>query len=84
MGRMTPNVYQGWEPKVGQIFDVYQIDENHCVKLASLPLEDYVLDWWHKTIMDIGLNKRLIVVSWNDLKQYCMCVRFIPIGRKSC
>jgi len=33
--------------------------------------------WWHQTVMDIGLNKRLVVVSWNDLKE-CMCARFVP------
>ena len=27
--------------------------------------------------MDIGLNKRPTVVSWDDLKE-CMCARFVP------
>ena len=32
---------------------------------------------WHKTVMDTGLNKRLNMVSWSDLKQ-CMRERFVP------
>jgi len=27
--------------------------------------------------MDIGLNKRPIVIAWYDLKE-CMCARFVP------
>jgi len=35
------------------------------------------MQWWHKTVMNIGLNKRLVVVSWEDLK-LCMRARFVP------
>jgi len=35
------------------------------------------MQWWHKIVMDIGLNKRPTVVSWDDLKQ-CMRARFVP------
>ena len=35
------------------------------------------MQWWQKTLMDIGLNKRLPVVSWDDLKA-CMRARFVP------
>ena len=35
------------------------------------------MQWWHKLVMDIGLNKRPPVVSWNDLKEY-MHARFLP------
>jgi len=35
------------------------------------------MQWWHQTIMDIGLNKRSVVVSGSDLK-LCMRVRFVP------
>jgi len=35
------------------------------------------MQWWHQLVMDIRLNKRSIVVSWNDLK-VCMRVRFVP------
>ena len=35
------------------------------------------MQWWHKTLMDIGLNKRQLVVSWEDLKE-CMRARFVP------
>jgi len=38
---------------------------------------DYAMQWWYKTVMDIGLNKRLVVVSWCDLKE-CMRTRFVP------
>jgi len=46
-------------------------------KISFLKFEEYVVQWWHETVMDIGLNKRPNVVSQNDLKQ-CMCARFIP------
>jgi len=40
------------------------------------------MQWWHKTVMDIGLNKRSNVVSWEDLK-LCMRARFVlPHYRK--
>jgi len=35
------------------------------------------MQWWHKSVMDIGLNKRSVVVSWNDLKLW-MRARFVP------
>jgi len=35
------------------------------------------MQWWHQTIMEIGLNKRPIVISWSDLK-LCMRARFVP------
>jgi len=35
------------------------------------------MQWWHKIVMDIGLNKRPTVVSWDDLKE-CMRARFVP------
>jgi len=38
---------------------------------------DYAMQWWHTTLMDIGLNKRPLVVSWDDLKA-CMRARFVP------
>jgi len=37
----------------------------------------YAMQWWHKTLMDIGLNKRPTVVSWEDLKE-CMRAKFVP------
>jgi len=38
---------------------------------------DCAMQWWHKTLMDIGLNKRPLVVSWDDLET-CMRARFVP------
>jgi len=35
------------------------------------------MQWWHKTVMDIGLNNKPTVISWDDLK-LCMCARFVP------
>jgi len=35
------------------------------------------MQWWHQTVMEIGLNKRPVMVSWNDLK-LCMRARFVP------
>ena len=67
-GESDPNVYLGWEAKVEQIFNVYEVDEDQKVKLASLEFLDYAMQWWHQTVMDIGLNKRPIVVSWDDLR----------------
>ena len=47
------------------------------MKLASLEFIDYAMQWWHKLVMENGLNKRQPVVSWEDLKE-CMCARFVP------
>ena len=35
------------------------------------------MQWCHKLVMDIGLNKRPPMVSWDDLKE-CMHARFVP------
>jgi len=56
---------------------VHELQDDQKVKSASLEFLDYVKQWWHKTIMDIGLNKRPVVVSWQDLK-LCMRARFMP------
>jgi len=72
-----PSVYLGWEAKVEQIFNVHEVQDDHRVRLASLEFLDYAMQWWHKTLMDIGLNKRSVVVSWKDLK-LCMHARFVP------
>jgi len=76
-GDNDPNVYLGWEVKVEQIFNVYEVKEDQKVKLTSLEFLDYAMQWWPQTVMDIGLNKRPTVVSWYDLKE-CMHVRFVP------
>jgi len=65
-GEGDPNIYLGWEAKVEQIFNVHEVQDDQKVKLASLEFLDYAMQWWHKTAMDIGLNKRLVVVSWED------------------
>jgi len=76
-GEGDPNIYLGWKTKVEQIFNVYEVQEDQKVKLASLEFLNYVVQWWHKSVMDIGLNKRLVVVFWEDLK-LCMRTRFVP------
>jgi len=76
-GDGDPNVYLGREAKVDQIFHVHEVLEDQRVRLAFLEFLDYAMQWWHKTLMDIGLNKRPPVVSWNDLKE-CMRDRFVP------
>jgi len=81
-GEGDPNIYLGWEAKVEQIFNVHEVQEEQKVKLASLEFLDYAMQWWHKTVMNIGLNKRQVVVSWEDLK-LCMRSRFVlPHYRK--
>ena len=35
------------------------------------------MQWCHKLVMDIVLNKRPLVVSWDNLKE-CMHARFVP------
>jgi len=40
-----PNVYLGWEDKVEQIFNVYEVQEDQNVKLASLKFLDYAMQW---------------------------------------
>lgn len=76
-GNNDPNVYSGWEAKVEQIFSVHDVDDKQRVKLVFLKFEFYVMQWWHKTVMDIGLNKRPNAVSWKDLKQ-CIRERLVP------
>jgi len=56
---------------------VYDVQEDQKVKLASLEFLDYAMQWWHQIVMDIGLNKRSLVVSCYDLKE-CMRARFVP------
>jgi len=77
-GDSDPNLYLGWEANVEQIFHIYDVDEDQCIKLSSLEFEDYVMQWWHQLVKDIRLNKRPFVVSWNDLK-VCMCAQFVPL-----
>jgi len=81
-GDSDPNVYLGWEAKCEQIFNAHEVQDDQKVKLASLEFLDYAMQWWHKLVMDIGLNKRQIVVSWENLKE-CMRARFVsPYYRK--
>ena len=70
-------MYLGWEAKVEKIFNVYEVKEDQKIKLASLEFVDYAMQWWHQTVTDIGLNKRSVVVFWDDLKN-CMHARFVP------
>jgi len=65
------------EAKVDRIFNLCEVEEDQKVKLVSLEFEDYVMQWWHQTVMDIGLKRRSILVSWLDLK-LCMRSRFVP------
>jgi len=37
------NLYLGWEAKVDQIFNVYEVEEDQKVKLVSLEFEDYAM-----------------------------------------
>ena len=61
---------------------MYKVTEDQKVRLSSLAFLDYANQWWHKIVMDIGLNKRPTVVSWYDLKA-CMRARFVlPTYRK--
>jgi len=76
-GSNDPSLYFDWEAKVEHLFHVYKVTEDQNVRLASLAFLDYANQWWHKIVMDIGLNKRPIVVSWYDLKA-CMCAKFVP------
>ena len=76
-GDSDPNVYLGWEPKCEQIFHVHEFQEDQRVRLASLEFLDYAMLWWHQTLMNIGLNKRPPLVSWDNLKE-CMRDRFVP------
>jgi len=63
-GESDPNVYLGWEVKVEQIFNLYEVQDDQKVKLTSLHFLDYAMPWWHQFVMDIRLNKRSTVVSW--------------------
>jgi len=46
-GESDPNIYLGWEAKVEQIFNVYLVQEDQKVKLASLEFFDHAMQWWH-------------------------------------
>jgi len=76
-GDGDPNVYLDWEAKCEQIFYVHEVKDDRKVKIASLEFLDYAMQWWHRLVMDIGLNKIPPVVSWNNLK-WCMRIRFVP------
>jgi len=76
-GEGDPNVYLGWEAKVEQIFDENGVLDDQRIRLASLEFLDYAMQWWHQSLVDIGLNKRPLMVSWNNLKA-CMRDRFVP------
>jgi len=76
-GEGDPNVYLGWEAKEYQFFNVHEVQNDQKVRLASLEFMDYAMQWCHKTLMDIGLNKRPTMVFWEDLKE-CMRARFVP------
>jgi len=80
-GHNDPTLYLEWEVKVEKLFNVYKVTEDQKVRLTSLVCLDYVIQWWQQTVLDIGLNKRSIVVSWYDLKE-CMCTRFVPPHKK--
>jgi len=54
-----------------------EVQKDQKIKLASLEFVDYAMQWWHQIVMNIGLNKRSVVVSWYNLKE-CMRVRFVP------
>jgi len=77
-GEGDPNVYLRWGAKCEQIFNVHEVQDDQKVKLFSLEFLDYATQWWHKIVMDIGLNKRPTVVSWEDLKE-CKRARFVDM-----
>jgi len=76
-GESDPDMYLGWEAKVEKIFNVYEVEEDQRVKLASVEFLDYAMQWWHQIVMDIGLNKTSVVVSSYDLRE-CMRTQFVP------
>jgi len=51
-GESDPNLYLGWEAKVEQIFNAYEVDDDQKVKLASLEFVNYAMQWWHQVVMD--------------------------------
>jgi len=75
-------LYVGWEAKVEQNFNVYEVEYDQKVKLASLEILDYAMQWWHQIVMDIGLNQRPTVVSWYGLKEFVRARFFPPHYRK--
>jgi len=84
-GESDPNVYFGWEAKVEQVFNVYEVEDEQKVKLASLEFLNYAMQWWHQVIKNISLNKRPIVVSWYTLKNARARGLFLLIiGRNCC
>jgi len=44
-GESDPNLYLGWEAKVEQFFNVYEVEKDQNVKLASVEFLDYVMQW---------------------------------------
>jgi len=42
-GDSDPNVYLGWEVKVEHTFNVYEVEEDQKVKLASLEFVNYAM-----------------------------------------
>ena len=58
-GECDPNLYLGWEAKVEIFFNVCEVEGDQ----NSLEFFDYVMQWWHQTVMHIGLNKSYLGFS---------------------
>jgi len=43
--KSDPNLCLDWEAKVEQTFNVYEVQEDQKVRLASLEFLDYVMQW---------------------------------------
>ena len=70
-------MYQDWEAKCEQIFDLHDILDEHKYKLATLEFSDYAMKWWHGVVKVIIYHKGPLVDSWNSLKDQ-MRRRFVP------
>jgi len=55
-GSNDPSLYLDWEAKIEHLFNLYKVTEDQKVRLTSLVFLDYANQWWHKLVMDIGLN----------------------------
>jgi len=44
-GEGDPNIYLGWQAKIEQIFNVYEVQDDQKVKLASLEFLNYAMQW---------------------------------------
>ena len=75
-GKENADAYYEWEPKVDQIFDLYDYPSKKKAKLAAIEFKGYAITWWnqvHAEYHRVGHDR----ITWEDMKRE-MRRRFVP------